>query len=65
MTDDWTLNTEQMQWMDNHISDIDAAFKRDDMDTLRSLEATPEYITLFPGMSFDEAYDRYLSMRDE
>lgn len=59
--DDWTLNVDQMVFMIQHHNQIEDAFDRDDMDTLRTLAASQEFLTIFGDMSFDESYDRYES----
>lgn len=57
--DDWTLSDTQMEWMLQHINQIDEAFAADDLEWLRHLADASDYKRKFGEMSFDEAYDRY------
>lgn len=57
--DDWTLSVDQMVYMIQNHNLIEDAFDRDDMEALRTLVASQEFLMVFGEMSFDEAYDRY------
>ena len=66
--DEWTLTPRQMLFMMQHHNFIEAAFEQDNLNTLRELAQSDEFVTLFGDMSFDEAYDRYectLEAKDE
>lgn len=56
---DWTLTPQQRAYMDQRKPFIENAYAANDMDFMRDLAASDEYKTLFGGMSWDEAYDRY------
>jgi hypothetical protein len=63
--DDWSLTPEQMFFMFENHNDIEIAFEEGDMEALRTLAATEEFLSLFGEMSFDEAYDRYETVLED
>lgn len=59
--DEWSLTAGQTLFMMQRHNAILEAYERDDVDFLKSLEASAEYQTAFGDMSWDEAFDRYES----
>ncbi|MBI5668674.1 MAG: hypothetical protein HZC41_11765 [Chloroflexi bacterium] len=60
--DEWMLTAEQMLFMLQNHNSIETAFAEDNLESLRQLAGSEEFLTLFGEMSFDEAYDRYETM---
>ena len=58
---DWTLTTEQMIFMLENNNAIAHAYYTNDIEALRRLAASGRYKAVFDNMSWDEAFDRYLS----
>lgn len=65
MSDDWTLTDEQYNFIAQRHNIVIDAYDCDDMDTLRDIEALPEFANLFGDMCWDEAFDRYECMNEE
>lgn len=63
--DDWTLNGEQMLFMLQNHNFIEEVFESGEMESLDELVESDEFAAIFQDMSFDEAYDRYLTMLEE
>ena len=63
--DDWTLTADQMTFMFQHHNAIESAYASDDLEFLRQLAESDEYISVFGDMGWDEAYDRYETTLDE
>lgn len=61
---DWSLTADQMFFMLSYHNAIENAYQWDDMDFLRQLHQSEEYMAAFGIMSWDEAYDRYETMID-
>jgi hypothetical protein len=59
---DWSLTVEQMLFMTGHHNEIETAYEEDDLEYLRQLAASNEFLIAFGEMGFDEAYDRYESI---
>ena len=56
---EWSLTPAQMLFMLQRHNDIEVAFEENDMEALRNLAQSPEFVQLFGDMGFDEAFDRY------
>ena len=58
---EWSLTPEQTLFMLQHHNSIESALAANDVDSLTTLSESHAYKELFDGMSFDEAYDRYVT----
>jgi hypothetical protein len=58
---EWSLTAGQTLFMMQHYNAILEAYECDDMDFLKSLEASEEYRAVFGTILWDEAFDRYES----
>lgn len=59
MSDDFTLNAEQMAFMDSIEAAAEVADKEDDYAFFDALVASQEWRALFGAMGWDQAYDRW------
>ncbi|MEO8609712.1 MAG: hypothetical protein ABI690_17600 [Chloroflexota bacterium] len=59
---DWTLTPEQILFLMQQHNVIETAFASDDLELLRTIAASKDFMSLFGDMGFDEAYDHYETM---